>query len=61
MCNLENMKLPTFATIKQVQRMGILSEYRARLMLKSGELPGHYCGSRYYIHVEQLLKQMGAE
>ena len=59
MSNLENVKIPRFVTIVQAHKMGIMSVYSLRLMLKRGELPGYYAGTRFYINLDKLLEQIG--
>ena len=47
-----------FKTIRQVAKTGLLPENALRHLLKQGELPGLYCGSRYYINTVQLKRQL---
>ena len=55
----DEIKLPRFVTIAQAQKMGVASAYTLRQMLKRGELPGYYAGTRYYINLDKLLEKIG--
>ena len=59
MSNVENVKIPRFVTIVQASKMGVASVYTLRLMLKRGELPGYFAGTRFYINLDKLLEQIG--
>lgn len=52
---MDEMKAPTFKTIREVARMGILSEYNLRLMEKQRKLPCIYSGNRCLINVDKLI------
>lgn len=45
---------PKMLTIRQVAKMGILSETALRTMAKEGRLPGILVGNRLYINFDQL-------
>ena len=47
-----------FITIRQAAKAGILPEFRLRLMLKEGRLPGIYAGNKFLINVEMLNRQL---
>ena len=49
-------KMPNFKTIRQTAAMGILPEYRLRLMQKAGELPGIQAGNRFLVNVTALVE-----
>ena len=49
--------LPMFMTIRQAARL-ILPERTLRDMLKSGNLPGFYQGSRFYVNTLLLTEQL---
>lgn len=53
--------MPKFMTIRQVARAGIWPEHRQRIMLKRGELPGVYSGSRFMVNVDALEKLLDAQ
>ena len=59
MSNVENVKIPRFVTIVQASKRGVASVYTLRLMLKRGELPGYFAGTRFYINLDKLLEQIG--
>ena len=61
MNEMNTMSNPKFMTIRQTARSGILSESALRRRLACGQLPGFYAGSRYYIHVGQLLEMLEKE
>lgn len=47
-----------FLTIRQTAKEGPLSEYCLRLMLKRGELPGVYSGTRFLVNYALLLERL---
>lgn len=61
MNEMNTMSNPKFMTIRQTARSGILSESALRRRLACGQLPGFYAGSRYYVHVGQLLEMLEKE
>lgn len=50
-----------FQTIRQVAATGLLPEHRLRLMQKQGKLPGIKAGTRFYINVDVLERQLNEE
>ena len=50
-----------FQTIRQVAATGLLPEHRLRLMQKQGKLPGIKAGTRFYINVDALERQLNEE
>lgn len=50
-----------FKTIRQTAALGILPEYRLRLMYKDNRLPGIYSGSRFLVNVSALIEQLNEE
>jgi hypothetical protein len=50
----------TFMTINQTAKSEAIPAHALRTMLKNGQLPGFYSGTRYYVNVEQLRKQLSA-
>lgn len=57
----ENIALPRRATINKTAELGVMSEYSLRLMLKRGELPGYYAGTRFYVNIDRLIEMMGGD
>ena len=53
--------MPTFKTIRQTATLGMLPEYRLRLMVAQGICPGIRVGSRFMINVEALAEQLDRE
>ena len=53
--------MPTFKTIRQTAALGILPEYRLRVLKTQGRLPGIYSGSRFLVNVDELVKQLNTE
>ena len=47
-----------FLTIRNTAKEYGISEWVLRGMVKRGECPGFYSGTRFYIAVEQLLEKM---
>ena len=52
--------MPTFKTIRQTAALGILPEYRIRLMVAAGECPGIQTGNRFLVNVDQLVEKLNA-
>ena len=50
--------MSTFKTIRQTAATGILTEFRLRIMQKSGKLPGIQVGNRFLVNVDQLIEQL---
>lgn len=53
--------VPTFLTIRETARLGVMSEHHLRLMQKAGRLPGIQTGNTFRVHLEQLIDQLNAE
>lgn len=51
----ESVKFPS---IREAAKLGPLSEYCMRLMLKQGKLPGVYSGKKFLVNYERLLEQL---
>ena len=51
---------PSFKTIRETAKTGILSEYTLRLMAAQGSLPGFYVGNRFMVNVDALVEQLSA-
>lgn len=47
-----------FRTIRQTAALGILTEYRLRLMVAAGECPGIYMGNRFMVNVDALIEHL---
>lgn len=47
-----------FLTIRAAAKRGPLAEYRLRLLLKQGRLPGVYVGTRFLVQYSQLLAML---
>ncbi len=50
-----------FKTIRQTAALGILPEYRLRVMAAPGNCPGIKSGNRYLVNVNALVEQLEAE
>lgn len=53
--------MTTFKTIRQTAATGILTEFRLRIMQKTGRLPGIQVGNRFLVNVDQLVEQLEQE
>lgn len=53
--------MSTFKTIRQTAATGILTEFRLRIMQKTGKLPGIQVGNRFLVNVDQLVEQLERE
>lgn len=53
--------IPTFLTIRETAKLGIMSEHHLRLMQKSGRLLGIRTGTTFRVNVEQLIDRLNEE
>lgn len=53
--------MPIFKTIRQTAALGILPEYRLRILKSQNRLPGIYSGTRFLVNVDELVKQLNAD
>ena len=59
-----NNTIPRMMTISQVAQTGLLPENALRVMVRRGEIPAVYSGSKAFIHFDTLcarLAKLGAE
>ena len=56
----EKTNLPRMRTIREVARLGILSEHCLRQMQKRGQLPCMYAGSKCLINLDLLIAQLNS-
>ena len=49
-----------YLTINQAAAAGPLAEFRIRQMVKQGNCPGFYAGSRFYVNYPALLEMLDA-
>ena len=57
---VEKTNLPRMRTIREVARLGILSEHCLRQMQKQGKLPCMYAGTKCLINVDLLIEQLNS-
>ena len=50
--------MSTFKTISHVAALGVLPEYRIRLLVAQGKCPGIYAGNRFLVNVEALAEML---
>ena len=50
---------PRMLTIRQVAKLGPLTEYTLRLMEKQGRLPCLYVGRKCLVNYDRLLEMLG--
>ena len=50
--------MPQFKTIRQTAALGVLPEYRIRLMVEAGECPGIWSGNRFMVNVDLLIEML---
>ena len=58
-----NINIPRLMTIPQIAKTGLLPEHALRAMVRQGEIPAIYSGSKAFINFDNLckkLEQMGA-
>jgi excisionase family DNA binding protein len=53
---MNEKKVPTMLTVREVARTGILPEHAIRLLLKDGKLPAIFVGKKAFINFEKLLE-----
>ena len=53
--------MPTFKTISQTAKTGLLPEFRLRAMQKQGRLPGIYSGKRFLVNFDALVEMLERE
>ena len=54
----EKTNLPRMRTIREVAKLGILSENCLRQMQKQGKLPCMYAGTKCLINLDLLIEQL---
>ena len=54
----EKVNLPRMRTIREVAKLGILSECCLRKMQKEGRLPCMYAGTKCLINLDLLIDQL---
>lgn len=47
-----------FRTIRQTAALGILPEYRIRLLVAQGKCPGIYTGNRFMVNLAALTEML---
>lgn len=52
------IEVPSFMSIREVAKTGLMSEYSLRLLEKQGKLPCIYAGKKCLINFELLVQQM---
>lgn len=50
-----------FLTVRQTARTGLISEYRLRLLVAQGRVPGVYSGNRFMVNYDQLVDLLNAQ
>lgn len=53
--------MSTFKTIREVAETGLLAEFRLRMMLHQGKLPGITAGKKFLVNVDMLMDQLEKE
>ena len=59
-----NIRIPRMMTIPQIAQTGLLPENALRVMVRTGEIPAVYSGSKAFINFDNLCKRLsklGAE
>ncbi len=54
-------KLPRFLTIRETAKLGVVSELYLRRGVKQGSIPGFKSGTRFYVNLPKLMKQLDAD
>lgn len=50
--------MPEYKTIRQTARQTGLPEHHLRQLVKRGECPGFYAGTRFYVNIDALIEQL---
>lgn len=50
--------IPRMMTITQIARTGLLPENALRVMVRNGEIPAVYSGSKAFINFDNLCKKL---
>lgn len=50
-----------FMTVRQTARTGLISEYRLRLLVAQGKVPGVYSGNRFMVNYDLLVDLLNAQ
>lgn len=50
--------MPKFYTVRKTARLGFITESHLRRLIKMGECPGYYAGSRFMVNVDALVEQL---
>ena len=50
--------MPEFRTIREVAKIGLISEHYLRLMVKQRECPGIYSGKKFLVNVPALIEKL---
>lgn len=50
--------MPVFKTIRQTAATGLISEYRLRLLVAAGQIPGFKVGNRFMVNVTAFAEMM---
>lgn len=55
---MTNTNIPTMMTIHQIAETGLLPENALRVMVRNGEIPAVYSGSKAFINFDNLCKRL---
>ena len=50
--------IPTMMTIPEIARTGLLPEHALRVMVKTGEIPAVYSGTKAFINYDNLVAKL---
>ena len=53
-----NNKIPTLMTIHQIAQTGLLPENALRVMVKNGEIPAVYSGTKAFVNFDNLCRRL---
>ena len=53
-----NIKIPKMMTIRQIAKTGLLPENALRVMVKNGEIPAVYSGTKAFINFDNLCHKL---
>lgn len=52
------MKNKNLVSIREAAKIGPLSEYALRCLLRTGQLPGFFINKKYYVNYPKLLAEI---
>ena len=58
---MENSTRPTMLTIRETARTGLIPETALRRLVKRGECPGFYSGTKFLVNYDRLVAWLNSQ